>query len=95
MLVALCLAGRWPRLSRREWLTVALIGIAGNAAFHLCLTGGLALTTPAHAALLVNLTPLFAALLAAVMLRERLGVRQLGGVLLAFGRIVVILGRDA
>ena len=64
MLVALCLAGRWPRLSRREWLTVALVGVAGNAAFHLCLVGGLALTTPAHSALLVNLTPLFATLLA-------------------------------
>jgi drug/metabolite transporter (DMT)-like permease len=56
MLAGLCLARRWPRLRPREWLTVALVGTAGTAGFHLGLVGGLALTTPAHAALLVNLS---------------------------------------
>jgi drug/metabolite transporter (DMT)-like permease len=93
MLAGLCLTGRWPRLSRREWRTVALVGIAGHAAFHLCLVGALALTTPAHAALFVNLTPLFATLLAAVTLGERLGIRQLAGVLLALAGLGVIVGR--
>jgi drug/metabolite transporter (DMT)-like permease len=93
MLAGLGLARRWPRLSPREWGTVALVGIAGHAAFHLCLVGALALTTPAHAALFVNLSPLFATLLAAVTLGERLGIRQLGGVLLALAGLGVIVGR--
>jgi drug/metabolite transporter (DMT)-like permease len=93
MLVGLCLARRWPRLSRREWGTVALVGIAGHAGFHLCLVGALAFTTPAHAALFVNLSPLFATLLAAVTLGERLGARRLGGVLLALGGLRVMVGR--
>jgi drug/metabolite transporter (DMT)-like permease len=93
LLVWLVLAGRRPRLTSREWLTVAVVGVAGTAGFHLCLVGGLALTTPAHAALLVNLTPLFATLLARFWLGERLGPRRLGGVLLAFGGLVLIVAR--
>jgi drug/metabolite transporter (DMT)-like permease len=93
MLAGLCLARRWPRLRPREWLTVALVGTAGTAGFHLGLVGGLALTTPAHAALLVNLSPLFAVLLAALTLGERLGVRRLGGVLLALGGVILIVAR--
>jgi drug/metabolite transporter (DMT)-like permease len=93
MLAGLCLTGRWPRLSRTEWGTVALVGMAGHAAFHLCLVGALALTTPAHSALFVNLSPLFATLLAAVTLGERLGIRRLGGVLLALAGLGAIIGR--
>ncbi len=100
LVAALVLAGgllavgrRVPPLSRREWATVALLGLCGNTIFQLCMVGGLALTTPTHSALMINLSPIFAALLSWAWLGERLGVRRAAGILLALGGAVLIVIR--
>ncbi len=93
MLAGLLAARPWPRLRPREWATIALLGLAGTTVFHLGMVSGLALTTPAHAALLVNLSPLFASVLAAAWLGERLAGRRLAGILLALTGMALIVGR--
>jgi drug/metabolite transporter (DMT)-like permease len=50
-------------------------------------------TTPAHAAVLVAFSPLFAVLLARVLLGEPLGARRLGALGLALAGVVLIVTR--
>lgn len=68
-------------------------GVLGNSAFHAFMVTGVHHTSPAHAALLIALTPLFAALLARLALGEPVGVRRLAGILLAFAGVAVIVLR--
>ena len=89
----LLVRGRLPRLTAREWGTVALLGLAGNTVFQLCMVGGLRFTTPAHSALLINVNPLLATLLATAWLGERLRPRRVAGITLALGGVVLIVTR--
>jgi drug/metabolite transporter (DMT)-like permease len=82
-----------PRLSAREWWTIAFLGVAGNAGFQLCMVGGLRFTTPTHSAVMVALNPVFAALLSWAWLGERVSRRRAAGILLALGGVVLIVTR--
>jgi drug/metabolite transporter (DMT)-like permease len=84
---------RPPGPRARDWLRVAGAGVLGNTAFHLCMVTGVHHTSPAHAALLIALSPLFAALLARLALGEPVGTRRLVGILLAFTGVGVIVLR--
>jgi drug/metabolite transporter (DMT)-like permease len=92
--VAALAGGRFPRLDRGDWARLGVIGLAGNTLFQLCMIGGLSLTSPAHSALLVSLSPIFAAGLARVRLGEPVGGRRLAGILLAFGGVALLVTRD-
>ncbi len=82
-----------PRFRPRDWGRVVLLGLLGTTLFHALLVTGVHHTSPAHAAILVALSPLFAALLAWLLLGERLGARRLGGIGLAFAGVVLIVTR--
>jgi drug/metabolite transporter (DMT)-like permease len=82
-----------PRLRGREWALVALLGVAGNTVFQLGIVGGLHFTTPAHSALLINLNPMLATVLAAAWLGERLGRRRTLGIALALAGVVLVVTR--
>jgi drug/metabolite transporter (DMT)-like permease len=84
---------RAPGLSARDWVRVACAGVFGNAAFHLLMVTGVHRTSPAHAAILVALSPVFAALLARVLLGEALGARRGAGIALAFAGVLIIAAR--
>lgn len=70
---------------------MVLLGLLGNTLFHVLVVTGVHRTSPAHAAILVALSPLFAALLARLLLGEPLGARRLGGMALAFLGVVLIV----
>jgi len=78
ILLPVCVATRdqWRRLRPAEW--AALLGIAwgGSALGTLCFTQAVTLGNPTTAVLLQKLQPLFAVLLAAVLLGERLRRRH-------------------
>jgi drug/metabolite transporter (DMT)-like permease len=82
-----------PRFRPRDWGRVVLLGLLGTTLFHVLVVTGVHHTSPAHAAILVALSPLFAALLARLLLGERLGARRLGGIGLAFVGVVAIVTR--
>ncbi|MGH7535045.1 MAG: DMT family transporter [Gemmatimonadales bacterium] len=68
-------------------------GIAGIAIYHLALNAGERTVSAGGASLIVNLNPIFTALIAAVVLGERLGSRGWVGVLVGFvGALLVSLG---
>jgi drug/metabolite transporter (DMT)-like permease len=84
-----------PGPSARDWARVAIAGALGNTAFHVLMVTGVHHTSPAHAALLIALSPVFAALLARLALGERLGARRLAGIVVAFAGVAVIVLRGA
>jgi drug/metabolite transporter (DMT)-like permease len=95
VLAALCyaalLAPRRVRIPRRDLLGLAALGVVAipiNQGFFLA---GLARTTPAHAALLYALTPIFVFLLARWKLAEPTTAAKLVGIALAFAGVVVVL----
>lgn len=80
-------------LGPRDWGLVVLLALLGNTLFHALMVTGVHHTSPAHAAVLVAFSPLFAVLLARVLLGEPLGARRLSGIGLALVGVVVIVTR--
>ena len=78
---AIVLLGMWrylkelKRLSWRDWLAVAFIGFGGSALATIFFTQSFHYLNPSVAILLQKIQPLFAILLAVVVLREKLSKR--------------------
>ena len=77
---------------RMRLFLCALFGIAIN---QLMFIKGLSLTYPIHAALLLLITPILIVIIAAWLLKERLGVLKITGLALGIsGALVLILAKD-
>lgn len=78
---------------RRQWGRVALVGFTGVALYHTFLNLGLASVSAGAGSLLVNTAPVFAALLAALLLRESVGPRAWAGLALSMtGAALIAFG---
>lgn len=88
--LGLCLTGR--RLGPLDPITLAA-GLLTNAAYLGLTYSGMATVPAALTAILVCTTPLLTALLAALWLGETLRPRAILGLLLAFGAVLLIMGR--
>jgi drug/metabolite transporter (DMT)-like permease len=88
-------AGNFPRLSPRESVLVAVLGLVGIGVYNCLFAYGLSLVEASRAALIVPANPAFTALIAALFLGERLGrVRAVGVALCVLGALWV-LGRGS
>lgn len=84
------LAAKLPRLSRRDWQVLWLLGFAGGG-IHLALQWlGLHYTTATSATLYLSTAPIFILLLAAPVLGEAIGARQWLGVAVSFCGVALI-----
>jgi drug/metabolite transporter (DMT)-like permease len=101
--LAIALVVLWPLLAwqrndlstmsfRPVFVALGLLGVVGNFGLQ---TLGLVYTGAADAALIIALTPLPIAVLAAVFLREQLGARQLTGIAVSIVGVVLITGLGA
>ena len=82
---------RLPRLSPRESVLVAVLGLLGIGVYNCLFAYGLSLVEASRAALIVPTNPAFTALVAAVFLGERLGrVRAVGVALCVLGALWVL-----
>src|SRR5215208_2714385 len=76
-------------LGRRDWIVIALLGLAGGGP-HLALQWlGLHYTTAASGVLYLSTTPIFILLLA-IPLGERIGLRQWAGIAISFSGVFLI-----
>ncbi|MCM0620572.1 EamA family transporter [Nocardioides bruguierae] len=92
--LALALRGR-PRFSRADLLRVAATGLLINAAVFALMYEGFEIGLPATlAALLHSLSPVLTALLATLLLRERLRPVQVIGFAAGVVGVLVVLGPD-
>ena len=79
-----------PRPSRRDWLTLVVIGVLWFGVYHLALNEGERRIDAGTASMLIQVSPVLIALLAATFLRERFTVFLALGLALAFGGVVLI-----
>ena len=91
--VAWKLEGGLPRLNRSQWLATAALGATGIFIYNVCFFGALARMPAGRAALFVAFTPVVTALLAAVLLRERLGILKWLGIAIALAGAATIITR--
>jgi drug/metabolite transporter (DMT)-like permease len=82
-------------VAKSDWRAYLWAGFLGVALNQIAFLGGLALTVPSHAALLYALTPTVVLLLAWARGQEKPGPRKLGGLVLAFSGVLVLLSGRA
>jgi len=70
-------------VGRADNVRSILCGITGIAINQLCFFGGLNLTAPINAALLMVITPVIVLIFSAILLKERVGKRKVAGIILA------------
>lgn len=84
------------RFERRDLVAIAGLGVLAVAVNQLLFLGGLALSTPGHAALLYAMTPVFVFLAEWARGKERATGVKVAGIAVAFaGTVVVLAGRGA
>jgi drug/metabolite transporter (DMT)-like permease len=76
-----------------DWGLIALLGLLGNTLFHGFLISGVHRTSPGHAALIVAMSPVLAALLARVLYGEPVSTRRGAGIGLGFLGVALIVAR--
>ncbi len=94
LLVAMLAARRerwWP--PRDAWPSLALMGFVGVAFHQMLQAYALTLTSAVNTGWLIGLTPIWSAVLAAVMLRERFPPAKLAGFALGFAGAVLVVTR--
>jgi drug/metabolite transporter (DMT)-like permease len=84
-----------PALAASDWGLVVLLGLIGNTLFHVLIVTSIHRTSPAHAAILIALSPIFAAVLACLLLGEPLSARRLGGIGVALAGVTLIVTRGS
>ena len=83
-------AGAW-QLLREEWLKIAWMAFGGVTTYHLALNTGETHVPAGTASLIIALSPAVAAVLSAIFLRERITPLKLGGLIVSFAGLVVVV----
>ncbi len=83
--------GKEP-LVRRDWVLLAAMGLTGIFGFSALLYRGLQFTTATNGVLINGSGPLMTAVLAAILLKERLSPRHVLGALISFFGVALIVG---
>lgn len=93
--LALLLAFRREPLipPRAWWPSLALLGFIGVFVHQMLQAHALQLTTAVHTGWLIGLTPIWSAILAALLLGERFGIVKSGGLALGFIGAVLVVTR--
>lgn len=92
LVAAVALEHGLPRLTRRQWLGVILLGATGVAAYNLFFMLGLRLVPAGRASLIVALNPAAVLVGAAMFFQERLSRRKLTGMAMALAGAAIVIG---
>lgn len=84
------LARGLPRPTGREWVSIVAIGLLWFGLYNVALNAGERRVDAGTAAMLLQVSPVLIALLAAVVLHERFTAHLAGGLALAFAGVVLI-----
>ena len=79
-------------LTRRDWVVLAALGVAGHALYQYLFVGGLALTSVANSSLLLAATPVVVGIISALLGYERLGPLHWLGAALSLTGIYIVVG---
>ncbi|HTY07620.1 MAG TPA: DMT family transporter [Candidatus Edwardsbacteria bacterium] len=76
---------------RNEWKGIALYGITGVLGYNLALNYGETRIAAGTASLIVGLSPVLTLVASSLALKERITARKLGGIVLAFAGLFVVV----
>ena len=79
------------RIERRDILGLAAVGIAGNAIYQILFIHGVSLTTASNTSLILSISPVFVALLGAVLGIERIHWAAWLGILISFSGLYLVI----
>lgn len=79
-----------PRPTRKQWVSITVIGVLWFSIYHLALNQGEVWVDAGTAAMLLQVSPVLVAVLAAVFLGERFTVPLVIGLLVAFAGVALI-----
>jgi drug/metabolite transporter (DMT)-like permease len=80
--------------SRRDWLRFAIAGIGGQVLAQLGMTWGISLSLASNGSILNLLIPVISAVLASVMLRERLTALRIASLIIGLGGVGLMSSGD-
>jgi drug/metabolite transporter (DMT)-like permease len=75
----------------KHWRIFSVLGLTGITLYHMFQNFGLQLTTASHSSLMVSVNPVFIALLGRFYLKERMTLKRVLGVALAFLGVVLVI----
>ncbi|AKX93988.1 hypothetical protein MTHERMOG20_04270 [Moorella thermoacetica] len=81
---------RQPFVKRQDWPLAGLTGLTGITLYNFLQNQGLKYAGATDAAILAAMAPVFIALLAWLLLRERISRRQVAGIIMAFSGSVLV-----
>lgn len=82
-------------LTRRDWVSLAVIGFVGHFLYQLCFVEGLARTSVANSSLILGLTPASVAVVGAAIGQERLRRHHWIGLGLSIAGLYFVVGQGA
>jgi drug/metabolite transporter (DMT)-like permease len=83
--------GKLPRLSKRQFLSVALLGLTGVAAYNALFFKGLQSIEASRAALIIATCPAIITISSVIFLKEKINLQKVLGIAISvFGAVVVI-----
>ena len=88
--VALLVSGGWKPAGRREWLSMAAIGVLWFGVYNVALNAGERRIDAGTAAMLIQVSPILVAVLALFLLREKPTLFLAAGIALAFSGVALI-----
>jgi hypothetical protein len=83
------------RVTGREWLGLAGLGVVGQCLYQYCFISGLSQTSVANSALLIAATPVLIAIITGVFGQEPVGWRHWAGAALSLIGIYIVVGQGA
>jgi drug/metabolite transporter (DMT)-like permease len=87
---------RHRRLVRARWLYMAAFGLVSVTLFNNLFYLGLQTTTAVQGSLIMAILPVLVLILVAIILRQRITARQIGGAAITiFGAVIIVLRGDA
>ncbi len=86
------LARDWPVI-KRHWFLLFFLGVSGGSIFSAGQYIGLQYTTALNVSVLNSLTPVFILVTGALIFRDRLTAAQIGGILISFAGVLVIVSK--
>lgn len=93
--IATLVTGRWQAVQRGDWQWLALAGLLQTSIYFSLQYVGIQLTSASNTSVIVNVRPVFVAILSAILLRETLTMRKAAGILVAFAGIVILSTRGS
>ena len=94
-LVLLALSGEGFHLDKGDAWKLLLIGVAGNTLYQILFIRGVSLTSASNTSLILSMSPIFVALMSAVLRIERIHRAAWLGILISFsGLYLIIAGQN-